>query len=532
MNLSPEKIFEEYEAIQRYKNSIGEKGLHEQSKINERFYSGDQWYGAKCGNDRPLVRHNVIKRIGDYKISALLSNEPQISFSAAGVPNTLSDFEYKQMRNAAKNGTAAAFSGAVGEKEISFIMKSLSDYQNVTASRLKLPQLLSTALKDAFITGSGIIYTYWDSGLSTGLYADDRKSVGIKGDIACETLDMENVCFADAAIEDIELQPYIIISALKSYSELVAGSPFYEKEAMQQLSETGADEKILVLTKLYKTHSQSGEVRVMAVQVANGVVLRKPFDIGIRRYPLALFRWESKRGSVYGESEITYIIPNQIAINRMVTAKVWSALSNGMPLMLVNGDIVDGDISNDPGQIIKVFGSSEDVREAIRYVSPPADGISYDDIIAPIIDNTLSHSGANAAALGDVNPDNTSAIIQLRNAAKLPLMVLQNRYDSFLEEICKIWAEFWVRVYGSRSLKQTDGSEVWYMEFDGSRYADLVLNARVETDLQSEFTPEQQLQVLDKLYDKGAITAKQYLKRLPAGIIGDIAELLREGEEM
>ena len=56
MKIEPNKIFEEYQQGINFKTSIGDKGLYEQSKINERFYLGDQWHGAKCGTDRPLVR--------------------------------------------------------------------------------------------------------------------------------------------------------------------------------------------------------------------------------------------------------------------------------------------------------------------------------------------------------------------------------------------------------------------------------------------------------------------------------------------
>ena len=59
----PKRIMGEYQHAVNYKNQLGVRGLYEQNKINERFMVGDQWHGAKCGADRPLVRHNVIKRI-------------------------------------------------------------------------------------------------------------------------------------------------------------------------------------------------------------------------------------------------------------------------------------------------------------------------------------------------------------------------------------------------------------------------------------------------------------------------------------
>ena len=65
ISYAPERVFAEFKSAREHKELIGEKGIYEQTRVNERFYVGDQWHGAKCGSDRPLVRHNVIKRIGD-----------------------------------------------------------------------------------------------------------------------------------------------------------------------------------------------------------------------------------------------------------------------------------------------------------------------------------------------------------------------------------------------------------------------------------------------------------------------------------
>lgn len=532
MNLSPEQIFEEYNKAQEYKDSLGSRGLREQSRINERFFIGDQWYGAKCGNDRPLVRHNIIKRIGDYKMSALLSGSIDIYYSAEGVPNTVGIKEdLKLRRTRAANKGNAVFQGERTTEEISFVMAALNDYQKTTAERLKLDNIAERALRNAYISGTGIVYTYWDDTVETGLYADDSKSVPIKGDIISECLPIENVCFGDPCEESVQKQPYIIIAAIRDIKDVLREAERYCPEAYEKLSENGDSGKATVLTKLFKEYDENGRTAVYAVRVANGVTVREKWDIGIRQYPIAKFCWDINQNSAYGSSEITYLIPNQIAINRMITAKVWSALSNGMPMMIVNGDIVDSEITNDPGQIIKVFGTNEDVAGAIRYVSPPSNGADYESIIEPLINNTLSHSGANAAALGDVNPDNTSAIIQLRNAAKLPLSLLQNRYFSFLEEVSRIWAEFWVRVYGNRMIKQNDENGTWYINFDGSRYEDLIISAKAELTFGNGYSEQDTVSILDKLYDKGAISTAQYLKRLPKGIIANVSELINESRE-
>lgn len=87
---TPEEVFREYEQGIAYKRGMGSHGMVEQNRINERFYSGDQWQGVHCGDSRPLVRHNVIRRIGEYKMAVVGSAPVAVQFSAEGVPNTLS----------------------------------------------------------------------------------------------------------------------------------------------------------------------------------------------------------------------------------------------------------------------------------------------------------------------------------------------------------------------------------------------------------------------------------------------------------
>lgn len=205
-------------------------------------------------------------------------------------------------------------------------------------------------------------------------------------------------------------------------------------------------------------------------------------------------------------------------------------MTTGMPTMVVNGDIIDGEITNDPGQIVKIYGTSDDVANAIRYVSPPDNTGNFSGIVEPLINNTLAQNGANAAALGDVNPDNTSAIIQLRNAAKLPLAMLEARYFDFLEEVSRIWAEFWVMQYGRRRVKINDQNGVWYLDFDGERYKDLIISVTAEISSGASFSEESTVSVLDNLLEKGAITPLQYLKRVPKGMIPNVSELIKEME--
>ena len=86
MQIKPQEIFNEYTKGVSFKRSMGTKGLYEQSRINERFYMGDQWHGVDNTTKKPLVRHNIIKRIGDYKMSQVLMNGISVKISAEGIP--------------------------------------------------------------------------------------------------------------------------------------------------------------------------------------------------------------------------------------------------------------------------------------------------------------------------------------------------------------------------------------------------------------------------------------------------------------
>ena len=84
---APQTVAQEYRAGAQYKASLGERGLFRQNEMNERFFIGDQWNGVTTDSNRPLVRNNIIKRIGELKLSTI-NNPVTINFSADGVPET------------------------------------------------------------------------------------------------------------------------------------------------------------------------------------------------------------------------------------------------------------------------------------------------------------------------------------------------------------------------------------------------------------------------------------------------------------
>lgn len=519
MKLQPGEIFKEYEAGVQHKASIGNHGLFEQNKINERFFIGDQWHGAKCGNDRPLVRYNVIKRIGDYKMSQILNNPISVDFTVDGVS--------KLDGNAILENIPQ---GEVSENEINSVNLAFEKYFETTGERVDFSLLQEKILRNAYITGNGVLYTYWNPNLKTGLFADEKKTSEIKGDICCEVLDIDDIYFGDEYLEDIQAQPYIIIATNMSVDEAIKEARLYGGgiSALREIENNANDGKILVLTKLFKEYKKDSSYTIKGVKVCENAVIRSEFDTNLRLYPISLFKWERRNNSPYGESEITYLIPNQIAINRMITANVWSAMTTGMPIMLVNGDSVTQKITNEPGQIIKVYGSNEDVTGAVKYLAPPTFSQEYDTSIKALIENTLTQSGANEVALGDHRADNNSALRTMREASLMPLIITKNRFYAFVEDTARIWAEFWITKYGKRKLRIKDSKTSRYIPFDAERYKNLIFNANVVVSTGVLYGDSERFEALLNLFEKGVIDKAQLVSRLPDGIIDDKNQLLNE----
>ena len=531
ISIRPEQVQAEYRAGVDYKRQLGDRGLYEQSRINERFYAGDQWYGVNCGDSRPLVRHNVIKRIGDYKMAVVGAAPASVRFSAEGIPLTSAlRRQVHDHRAALREGVKANTLTPAAAAQAT--ASALTDYFATTADRLKLEDLKQRVLRNAYISGTGVLYTYWDDHIPTGLYADDAHTTPICGDIVAEVLEVEQVYPGDPTLEDIQQQPYVIIAQRRPVAylrRLAKANGCRSWQAIRGDEQQGEDGHATLLTRFWKEWSEDGSAcTVKAVQVCGDVTVRTTWDLGVRLYPLAVFRWEERRHHCYGESEIPHLIPNQIAINRTVSAGVWAVMMMGMPIMLVNGDVVSQPISNDPGQVIPVYGSGEEVRDAVRYVDPPAFSAQLDANVQNLIRDTMTQAGVSSTLLGDVEPHNTSAIIAVREASLMPLTVMQNRFYTFIEDVARVWAEFWMAMYGERALKITDPDGVWYMPFNGAACRNLLLHIRVDVGSGETYSETKTVETLDNLYRNGVIDKKQYLSRLPRGLVPQLDTLLQE----
>ncbi len=546
MKLETKTIWSEYESGQQYKNGIGDKGIHDQARINERFFVGDQWHGVSAGNEKPLTRRNIIKRIGEYKMATIGSAPIAVNYSAEGVPDT-SDIENSKTAIKQQLMGGEVPQGNASDAEVSVVMNALTDYFKITAERLKYDDKKDQLLRNAYISGTGILYTYWDSSVRTGLYADEGRTMAIQGDIACEVLDIENVVFGDPNNEDVESQPYIIIARrldieavrreAEKYGQLTDdiipdGANGYYRNAGDRGEDEPADSKrVTVITKLYKKYDDKGNATVWGKTVTETAVIRPEWNLLIHRYPIAKFIWERRRSCAYGDSEITYQIPNQIALNQAHSISVWAMQNTGMPKTIINGDLIPDGITNDPAEVVKIYGNAEDMMSAIRYVAPPNYGAAFINFTDAFAQNVLMDNGANDAALGNFRPDNATAIVQAREAAIAPMQMYQNRFYSANEDVARIWADFWITMYGKRSIKINDGGSMRYMVFDAERYKDLVITAKIDVGASTLWSEAVSVSNLGNLLSSQLISFVEYLERIPKGLIPDVSGLINSRKQ-
>lgn len=543
--VTPEKVRKEYEEARSFKASFGSIGLYEQSKKNERFMLGDHWNGVDMG-DIPKVVINVIKQIGDFKVSNIVSNPCTAIFDFEGVPTHLeaqanpnADELLNTMKAVNLQGTPSAeIAEPISfEQEHNAVSAALTSHFRSAWERCKMDKKNQTGVRKAYMHGTYVLYSYFNPDLNTGLYADEARKTAVKGDIETEVLDIANVYFGDSTECDVQKQPWIIITQRKALnsikSEMVKnGKSEAETEEIKadednqdvgNHNNTTQNQSVTLFTRFWR--GENGNV--WAMQCTEKIVVKDEWDTGVEQYPFAVFCWDELDNCIYGHSEITELIPNQVAINRMVALEILSEMSMGMPKIIYDETAISVEITNDPGQIIPVENSG-DVQGALRYVNPAQISPNWNRVQQNLIDNTKSVSGATSVALGDVRPENTSAIIALREASALPLQPILNRYYYFIEDIARIWGEIMLKKYGKRSLRVVTSGKVTYIPFDADKYKDMMLSARIEVGPSTLWATSTVISTLDNLLSRNAIDVIQFLERIPEGYITKKQELINE----
>lgn len=505
-----------------------QQGLDYKSKIkllptankNERFYSGNQWQGVQA-NGLPTPVLNIVKQVVDYKISAVMSDMISMQFSADGVGD--------------KDEAGQAY------REVA---KLFTQYSRTQWENLKVDSMNEEGLLNATLSGDMASHWYWD----------ERAN-----DFTGELIDNANLMLGDPNSVEINdaygpVQSYIQIAFRRQVEDIrreakgngvkkedldnIVADDETENQAgdmsRTEIETDGMGGKCIVLLEYTKDMKPPENFwRIFAEKSTRGVIIRKKWDTGLHRYPVALQNWYKRKGSGHGEAEATSLIPNQLMINKQAAMiALWIQL-HGFPKVLYDQTRIN-QWTNDLSKAIAVNGTDTGgVGGAAQYMQPAQLSAAVMQFMTWFIEITKEMAGVSAAALGQADPTNTSAILVLAKNTAVPLNSIKRRFYSYIEDIGRIWMDFWTSKYTEypvRDLEITVDGAKQIVQLDTSLLQQMKMKLKIDIGPSTIWNEATAAQTLDNLLGQQLITFVEYLKRLPNNIIPDRQGLIDDRE--
>ena len=202
----------------------------------------------------------------------------------------------------------------------------------------------------------------------------------------------------------------------------------------------------------------------------------------------------------------------------------------------IRGERVDG--HDYIGQAIAAVGGGN-IADAVSVVRSGDMQNGYMELIESAVTLTKDIMGATDSALGNLEADNTSAILALQETSKIPLRQIRTSFYRCIEELALIWADMICAYYpNERLLPCKTFDSVVAKQTDLGVLKRNMLCATVDIAEVSRYSAATAQSMLDKLLDGNFITAEEYVKRIPSGIIPErqtlveaIAERIKAEEE-
>lgn len=488
----PEEIWQEYQKGREYNVGIG---LYDTVRKNERFYIGDQWEGVNAP-DLPKPTLNFLKRVVAYFISMLVSDDISVMFSPIG------NFDDTSCR--------------LMSREVARVLER-------TKQKAKNRDLM----RDAAVDGDCCLYLWYDP--------DAESNDDVKGAIKTEIVENINVYFGNPYLHSVQEQPYLILCQRRMVSDVQHEAKDNNEDwesitpdSDDMQGESGSNNDLCtVLVKLWRD-TETDTIHCM--KTTEKTVVRSEFDTDLKLYPVAYMSWDKKKSSYHGQSVITGLIPNQICVNKLYAMAIRSVEMTAFPKIIYDQTKIKS-WTNRVGEAIAVVGSP---TEAVA-TSFKSQDMSYQvsDIIERLISHTRDFMGASDAALGNVTPDNTSAIIAVQQASAVPLELQKLSFYQFVEDYVRIMVDIMAANYGTREreLELPDETTGGYMTvlgyFDFSSVRDVNLEMEVNVGAAAYWSELMQVQTLDNLFAAGIISDPElYVSIIPDKYINRKQELL------
>ena len=291
---------------------------------------------------------------------------------------------------------------------------------------------------------------------------------------------------------------------------------------------------------------------VHVTKATRSCVIYENIDTGLSRYPIAWGNWERQKNQYHGRALVTGIIPNQIFINSMFAMVMRHMQLVGFPKTVYNAEMIP-QWSNELGKAIAVRNAAGvDMRAvATNLTSADVSGQIF-NVIDRVVAQTKDCLGATDAQMGNVKPDNTSALMVLQSSAEVPLENTRAGLYEWLEDIGAILLDMMGTYYGQRPLVRDrtftepvtgpDGepmldpttgmmmtnnvSKRVLEDFDFRQLKNLWLNIRADVGATTYYSELAMVQTLANLRRDGVLALIADLERIPDKLIPRKSELI------
>lgn len=504
--ITPEQVQAEYQKMLGYNTAVN---LDETVRANENFFIGKQWEGVDA-KGLPTPVYNFLKQVVLLSVANITTDNIKMQATPLACERTPEDVE------------------------------RVAEIVNKEFDRLfefnRVPNLVREYMRNAAVDGDSCLFTFWDDTVDAGF--------GLRGGIRTEIVDNMRVGFGNTACRDPQKQPYILIERRDMTKELrraaqEAGNPRWgdiqpDTENHNTDSYKNSSERSTVLLRMWKERKTG---TVWACEVSGRVMLREPWDMGLRRYPVTWINWDYIPDSYHGQALVTGLIPNQIFVNKLFAMSMISLMTSAFPRTVYDKTRIPK-WNNAVGAAIGVNGG--DVSGVAKIIDPAQISPQIAQFIQTSVDYTRQFLGATSAALGETRPDNTSAIIALQRAASIPSEITkQNLYKS-IEDLGRIYLDFMAAYYGKRKVQVSmpdvgadilafagkDPEELETVLFDYGLLNEMPMALKLDVGASSYWSEMASVQTLDNLLMQDKITIEEYLERIPDGYIPKRQELI------
>jgi hypothetical protein len=486
----PTQDWKLYLAGKKYNNNMN-PNYFDTSDANWEFYSGNQWRNIES-DELPKPVFNVIKRIISFQIASLTSSKAKLHYE----PLLNTDDGEQTIKDANGNPIELTHSDIANAMTENLLDKFKFDFK------------VKDALLDGANTGDYCAHLYFD--MTKMPYMSQFPN--IKGEIELELVDGTNVYFVNANNNKAEKQPAIIICGRDLVKNLQDEAKRWkakqqdidnitgDKNYNEQFSDNGkleveADEYgkalyIIVYRMKYEKQKVKDELGneteidmpvIYASKSVENAYIYQDVRTGLRTYPVAWGNWEKQKNTYHGRAMTTGILPNQIFINRMFAMVMYHLMMTAFPKAVYNRDVI-AEWDNMIGSAIPVagLGPEQNIKNIAGYLEPSQMSNQIIQTIEMVMQYTKEALGISDAALGQIDPKNTSAIIAVQKSSAIPLENPKANLYEWIEDIGKILFDMMGTYYGVRPIVVDVQGQKQLIQYDFSQFKDMWLNVRAD----------------------------------------------------